>query len=195
VVAGDFDNDMDVDLYLSSVSSTVNLSNVYYENRGDGTFILKENSGGIPGFSGEVFLSEYNSGEKMAVADYDNNGFLDIFLTCGFFPTASNNHLLSSPILYRNLGNENNWIEIELQGTLSNRDAVGARVVVTAGGKNQLREQSGGMHSFAQNSQRLHFGLGKNQLVEEVTVCWPNGSVQKEKNIKANQIYRISEKK
>ena len=159
VTAGDFDNDMDMDLYLSCVSATVNLPNIYYENRGDGTFVKKDSGGGAPGFSGEVCLTDYNSGERIAVADYDNDGFLDIFLTCTFFPAESDTYLFSYPILYRNLGNDNNWIEIELEGTQSNRDAVGARVVVTAGGKSQIREQSGGMHLFAQNSQRLHFGF------------------------------------
>ena len=79
-----------------------------------------------------------------------------------------------------------------MQGTQSTRDAVGARVIVTAGGVDQLREQNGGYHRWAQNDRRLHFGLKNNSLVD-IVVYWPSGLVSSFDNIAANKLYRIVE--
>lgn len=62
--------------------------------------------------------------------------------------------------LFQNRGNENHWLMIDLEGTVSNRDGIGAHVLMETEGVVQRRVQSGGMHSFAQNHQRIHFGLG-----------------------------------
>lgn len=194
VVTGDFDNDMDVDIYMGCISPTINLPNIYYENKGDGTFVKIPDACGASGYSGTLSYTEVREAEKIAVADYDNDGFLDILLSEVTFPAFTRIYLFSPPVLLRNKGNTNNWIEIDLEGTVSNRDAIGARVIVTAGGKSQLREQLGGCHTYAQNSKRLHFGLGKNKTIEEITITWPSGIVQKIKDIKANQILHIKEK-
>ncbi|MGK7895720.1 MAG: ASPIC/UnbV domain-containing protein [Xenococcus sp. (in: cyanobacteria)] len=114
VVAGDFDNDMDVDLYLAI-------------------------------------------GQRLAVADFDNNGFLDIFAGSLTSRSRDRTYLGEAPQLFQNQGNDNNWIQFKLEGTTSNRDAVGARVILTTpDGTSQLREQNGGNHTFGQNSSRLH---------------------------------------
>lgn len=95
--------------------------------------------------------------------------------------------------LFQNQGNGNNWLEIDLQGTTSNRDGVGARVTVTSGGTNQIREQNTGIHAFAQNAQRLHFGLGGDTNITRLVVDWPSGTRQTFNNVAVNRIIRINE--
>ncbi len=95
--------------------------------------------------------------------------------------------------LFRNQGNSNHWLEIDLEGTVSNRDGIGSRVELETGGIIQIREQTGGMHRITQNHQRLHFGLGSHRLADRITVTWPSGLVQNLKNIKADQVLHITE--
>jgi len=82
---------------------------------------------------------------------------------------------------------------IDLVGTLSNRDGIGARVLVNAAGITQTRIQDGGVHERGQNHARLHFGMGKIGAAESVTVRWPSGKVQTLNNIPSNQVIRIEE--
>jgi hypothetical protein len=95
--------------------------------------------------------------------------------------------------LFRNGGNANHWIELDLEGVDSNRDGVGAKVFATAGGKVQLREQNGGYHRWSQNHPRVHFGLAGNSTVTELRVEWPNGPVDTIPNVAADRIYRVTE--
>jgi hypothetical protein len=185
VAAGDFDNDMDIDLYLVCTGPIENLPNRLYENDGKGNFTLVPDAGGAAG-------SKLGRGDVVAVADYDRDGFLDLFVTNGADP--------SSPFvdegphqLFRNQGNGNHWIEIDLEGTVSNRDGIGASVVLEAGGVVQIRGQGGGMHRFTQNHQRIHFGLATHKTVDRLTIRWPSGIVQRLENIAANQILTIRE--
>jgi len=186
VVSGDFDNDMDLDLYLvcgiwriSDEFPDKNIPNIFYENLGNGTFTPVENAGGAGG-------TDLGGGESVSMADYDNDGFLDLFLT--------NSHMSHGPTqLYQNLGNQNHWIEIDLVGTGSNRDAVGSRVLVNAADTTQVREQNGGGHYRGQNYQRLHFGLAENTIIESIIVFWPSGIANKISNVPSNQIIEIKE--
>lgn len=183
VVSGDFDNDMDLDIYLGCSLGVSNYPNILLENVGNGEF---RQVAGAAGASG----TDAGRTESVAVADYDNDGFLDLFVTNGNGPYPFN----SGPHqLFRNLGNANHWIEIDLAGTASNRDAVGATVYVTAGSITQMREQGGGIHSYSQNHQRLHFGLAGNTSASSIEVVWPNGNRQKINNVPADQILRIVE--
>lgn len=185
VAAGDFDNDMDVDLYIVASDGAVNSPNVLLDNQGDGTFVPVEFAGGAAG-------SNLGLGESVVAADYNLDGFLDLFVTNGFVP--------QQPLpddgphqLFRNLGNENHWLLIDLEGVQSNRDGIGARVLVTAGGVTQLREQNGGIHKWSQHHQRLHFGLGTNTVIDEIEITWPSGIIQRIQNIAADQLFTIVE--
>jgi hypothetical protein len=183
VAAGDFDNDMDVDLYLVCGSSVANTANVLLENRGDGTLRVIPGAGGAAGSSRGI-------GDSVAVADYDRDGFLDLFVTNGrdVVPLCDGPHQL-----FHNRGNANHWLELDLRGTASNRDGIGARVVVTAGGVSQLRTQDNGMHDRAQNFRRLHFGLGPNASADDVVVEWPSGRVQRLTGVHADQVLVVVE--
>jgi hypothetical protein len=122
----------------------------------------------------------------VAVADYDNDGDLDIFV--------SNNG--EAPQLLRNDGgNSNHWLEIFLIGARSNRDGVGARLKVTAGSLVLHEQRKGGMSYQSAQDPRLHFGLGQNATVRSVEVIWPSGAVTKLENLKSDQIISIEEGK
>lgn len=185
VTSGDFDNDMDIDLYLTCTGPVENLPNRLLENDGMGNFSLIPGAGGAAG-------SQFGRGDVVVTADYDMDGCLDLFITNGHDPT--------SPLtekgphqLFRNQGNDNHWIEIDLEGVESNRDGIGARVELEANKIIQIRDQSGGMHRITQNHQRLHFGLGKHSRVDRITVAWPSGIVQHLNNVGADQILHIKE--
>lgn len=184
VVAGDFDNDMDVDLYLVCRGQVSNLPNLLLENDGNGVFRAVPLAGGAEG-------STAGRGDSVAMADFDNDGFPDLFVSNGNGEVP----FTDGPYqLFRNTtANGNHWLELQLRGVRSNRDGVGARVIVTAGGKSQLREQSGGVHRLSQNFQRLHFGLAGNSTATSVTVYWPSGTVQTLNGVAADQILQVLE--
>ncbi len=179
VTAGDYDNDMDVDVYLVCKGLVENLPNLLYVNDGSGNFTPVPAAGGAEG-------SMLGRGESAATADYDLDGFLDLFVTNGEGapPFADGPHQL-----FRNLGNDNHWLEVDLVGTASNRDGIGARLELSAGGVVQLREQVGGMHWRSQDHQRIHFGLGQNTVVDSLLVRWPSGETQLIEQIPADQVY------
>ncbi|WP_176371576.1 PKD domain-containing protein [Desulfosediminicola flagellatus] len=184
VVTGDFDNDMDVDIYVVNSMFVQNTPNSLYENTGAGDFIEVPDAGGAAG-------TTLGLGDHVVTADYNRDGFLDLFVTNGRYPPPFD-HL--GPIqLFKNNGNNNHWIEIDLVGTTSNRDGIGARVLVTAGGKTQLREQGGGMHRDSQNHTRIHFGLGQNSTIQSLEVQWPSGIVQVLENLAADKIIQVVE--
>ncbi len=96
--------------------------------------------------------------------------------------------------LLRNVAaNANHWLMIDLEGTRSNRDGIGAVVRVTAGGRTQVRVQDGGVHHRAQNHARLHFGLAGQAQADQITVHWPSGAVQQLSAVTANQVLRVRE--
>ncbi len=188
-VAADFDNDMDLDIFMACRDGVSNLANRLYLNDGTGQFTLATGSWGATGPVGfGVGLSE-----NVVTTDYDVDGFVDLYVTNGLKLFPEEPYVAGGPDkLFRNLGNGNNWIELDLEGTVSNRDAIGAIVTLTAGGIAQRREQNGGYKRWAQNDRRMHFGLAGNGSAN-IEVRWPSGAVNSFNAVGANGVYRLVE--
>jgi len=185
VVTGDFDNDMDLDLYVVRTGPAVNLWNKLFENIGGGDFEVVTTGGGASGVTTGV-------GDSVSMVDYDQDGFLDLFVTNGRSGSllSQNGHHQ----LFHNTGNSNHWLEIDLIDANTNFQGVGAKVYATTpDGVVQLREQGGGMHRATQNHMRLHFGLGANTEVDLLEIHWPSGFVQQLTDIPADQILSVEE--
>jgi len=123
-------------------------------------------------------------GRSVALADLWNRGVLDAVV-------ANQNGPL---LVYRNtVSPENHWVEFELEGSASNRSAIGAQVKVFWKGQQQLQEVSGGSGFCAQNGRALHFGLGKADGVVRVDVRWPSGKTQTLTAPPVNQRHKMVE--
>jgi len=97
-------------------------------------------------------------------------------------------------LLYKNtVDPQNQWIEFDLEGTASNRSAIGAQVRLFWNGQQQLQEVSGGSGFAAQNDRRLHFGLGKNPRLEKAEIRWPSGKLQVIDSPVPGQLHKIKE--
>jgi hypothetical protein len=98
------------------------------------------------------------------------------------------------PVLLRNDGgNANHWLGIKLVGIKSNRDAVGAKVTVTAGGRRRNKQRLGGTSYCSASDPRLLFGLGTGTKIDGIEVKWPSGEISNLKNVGANQYLTIKE--
>ena len=123
-------------------------------------------------------------GRGVALADFDNNGAMDVLVTNSDAP----------PTLYRNtLVQNRHWVEFKLTGTRSNRFAIGARVKVVTGLTTQIREINCGNGYQSQSTLRLHFGLGAARQIDLVEVRWPNGAVETFKNVAADRLIQLTE--
>jgi len=183
VVAADFDNDMDLDLYLACHSMIGNPSNILYENMGQGIFQLVENAGGAGG-------SMEGRADTVSTADYNRDGFVDLLVTNGLGQAP----FADGPTqLFHNQGNDNHWIEIDLEGNESNRDGIGAYLLLTTNDISQYRLHGGGMHRYTQDSTRIHFGLANNKTADSLVIHWPSGTVQTLLNVPANQTIHVIE--
>jgi len=177
---GDYDNDGYLDLFVASY----NAPNRLFHNNGDGAFTQ---------VVGAVFANDPNSGiycQSCGWVDYDNDGFLDLFVA-----RAPDNGTTSN-LLYHNNGNTNAWLEVKLVGTVANRSAIGAKVRVhaTIGGKTfwQLREINSGQDRSIQ-PLIAHFGLGDATNVDTLRIEWPSGTVQELHDLTPRQILSITE--
>ncbi len=116
--------------------------------------------------SGEAGVDNDLDGRGIGMADLDGDGLLDLYQTNAAQPA----------LLFRNAAPKpGHWLGLKLAGTRSNRDAIGARVVVRAGAESWLREVNGGNAYASQSTTRLHVGLGTVDKVDAVEVRWPSG--------------------
>ncbi len=149
-----------------------------YRNLGNGRFQDVSSLMG-PG------ITEQFSSRGAAFGDYDNDGGMDALIL----------NMNDTPSLLHNVGgNRGNWIKLKLLGTTCNRTAIGARVRVTVGKHTQMDEVHSGTSVMSQSDLRLHFGLGKAEMVDVIEVVWPTTrKVERFRSVKANQILTIRE--
>ncbi len=156
----DWDNDGDLDIAIASL----------YEAH----FTRLYRNDGATGFTDVTYEAGIAVRDNVSLSwsDVDEDGDLDLLLSDrGGDPYV---HLFLNRV-----GQDSPWIELELEGTASTRDAVGARVTLTAGGKSQLRDvRDGGGHGGAQQTHWIHFGLGAAQAVDTLTVRWVGGATE-----------------
>src|SRR5207247_296546 len=170
----DFDNDGHLDLFVANGQPNgTGVKDLLYRNRGDGTF-EKITLGSL--------VNDNSAGDGCAWGDYNNDGFLDLFVTN---LNGQNN------FLYRNNGNSNHWLTIQCAGRISNRSAVGTRLELTAeiAGTpvRQIREISAGSGYGSQNSLLVHFGVGQTTNIPGLRIRWPSGLVQDLANLRVDE--------
>ena len=184
----DYDNDGDQDIALTNDEAFFPFEGIGWEQR-PSPMILWMNSGDatFTDVSSEEGFLEASNGAGMVNLDYDKDGDLDLFVV----------NQWNNPMLLRNdLESENHWLRITLEGTLSNRDGIGAFITIEAeeGGDTQVSEFNPTNTYLAQLEPAVHFGLGPElESVFRVTVLWPSGAVQELKNVLVNQVLHIVE--
>src|SRR5271168_3721580 len=145
---------------------------------------LNDGSGKFVDVAQAVGVTDTYDGRAVAFADLWNRGVLDVLVANERGPL----------LIYKNtVTPENKWIEFALEGTASNRSAIGAQVTLYWNGQQQRQEVSGGSGFAAQNDRRLHFGLGKNPRIEKAVIRWPSGKVQTIDQPAPNQMHKIKE--
>ena len=187
VVFADYDNDADLDLSIVNGHVIDNVARVRSGGQHAQPHLLLQNTGGrfrnVSRDAGPAFAID-RVGRTLAAADIDNDGDLDFLRTSNGGP---------ADLLRNDGGNRGNAVLVRLIGTASNRDAIGARVRLTAGSRTQIREVSGGSSYLGQNDIRLHFGLGSSSMVDRVEIQWPSGKTETLQTLAANQILTVRE--
>jgi hypothetical protein len=145
---------------------------------------LNDGTGRFIDVARAVGVTDVYDGRAVALADLGNRGVLDIVVANQKGPL----------LVYRNtVAPGRAWLEFELEGTASNRSAIGAQVSLFWQGRRQVQEVSGGSGFAAQNQRRLHFGLGLGAHADKAVIRWPSGKVQTIDKPAVNTLHRIKE--
>ena len=168
----DIDNDGDLDLLIGFTLQEFLAGNVLLLNDGTGAFTDATALSGID-----------ENGGYIAFGDYNEDGFVDLLF-------ASFTRRITA--LYRNNGNANHWLRVELVGRQSNRHGIGARVIATSDELEQMREILGGM-GRQQDEYIAHFGLRERTQVDRLEIRWPSGQVDVLRDIPVDQKIRVFE--
>ena len=183
----DLDNDGFPDLFVAtgSVYPEVEKKNpaypfrtprIVFRNLGDGRFeeLIEEAGPGI---------ADPHASRGCAFGDFDNDGDVDVLVW----------NMNEPPSLLRNdVSGGNHWLKVQLMGVHSNRSAIGARVVVRYGERQQTQELSAQSSFYSSNDRRLHFGLG-NEAVASLSIRWPNGQVESISKVASDQLIVVKE--
>lgn len=172
----DYDNDTDLDLYVSNAFNGLDNSNALFQNIGNGQFSLPFPNG-LPGDTLGSFSNVYG--------DLNNDGFPDIAVS----GAPSNPHMLWE----NTAATGNNWLKIRLVGVTSNRDGIGSWVEVYADGQKQVRYTYSGIAYLGQNTSYEMFGLGNTSIVDSIHIKWLNGQEDKYYDIPTNQHLELIE--
>jgi hypothetical protein len=178
----DLDNDALLDLFIANGhvypdvartgTSTYKQRNQVFRNAGKGRFRHVTTEVGGP-------LLVEKSSRGAAFGDYDNDGDIDVLVVA----------IDDRPSLLRNDSESGRWITLRLEGTRSNRSAIGAKVTIEAGGRRHVAEVRSGGSYISHNDMRVHFGLGAAEGVDKVSIRWPSGLVETAGTLAAGRFY------
>jgi hypothetical protein len=189
----DFDNDGWPDILIATGNVYPEVEKIFkdYPHRGprlvfqnlrNGTF--KE----VTAQMGSGILSPKSS-RGCAFGDFDNDGDVDVLVMNMNEPPL----LLRNDYINKRTRETNNWLELKLIGTKSNRSAIGARLLLKAGSRVQVQEITSQSSYYSHNDSRLHFGLGQNEKVDAIEIRWPSGFTETLRDVPANRIVTIKE--
>ena len=185
----DFDNDRDLDLVMTNGVDLDVDEDAQYRDDPMRFWINPGNGVSMRESSSDVGVTDDRSGKGLLVFDYDRDGDQDLFVV--------NND--DTPVLYRNDGgNAQDWLRVDAEGTLSNRDGLGAKVYLqqVEGGQEQLAVIGSVSHFLGQSEKVAHFGLGtmnEPSPVYRVRIVWPSGIEQELFDVARNQQITIVE--
>jgi hypothetical protein len=179
----DFDLDGDEDLFIvNGFYFEDNEQNTYYKNfTVDGNITFVDDSANSA-------LAEFTRSTEATDFDYDNDGDLDLFVTNQSQPSF----FYENKLIDAGQSNNLNWLRVDLEGTISNRDAIGTKVSITTS-NGVFNRYYTGVGFLSQNSQPVHFGLGNATQILELKIKWPSGLVDTYQNIKSNVIIKATE--
>jgi hypothetical protein len=193
-VWGDYDNDGFLDLFVTCAGADASTlgqgnANLLYHNNGDGTFTDVAAAEGVQ-------LQDNTSLHKGAAwVDYNNDGFLDLILKDGIGPASrTGTGALGYHRLFKNTGNQNHFIKVNIVGVQSNKSGIGARVTVTYTGRRSFRQNNGGGGGeyASQGSEPLRFGIGR-ATAARVKVIWPSGIMDVLRSVAADSTLTVVE--
>jgi enediyne biosynthesis protein E4 len=184
----DYDNDGDLDLVEVNGHVIDNIAEARSGGRHAQRRLLLQNTGAgrfrnVSAQAGPAFAVE-SVGRTIVQADIDNDGDMDLLIT---------NNGGRAELLRNDGGHQANALIVRLVGSVSNRDAIGARLRLTAGQRTLVRDVTSGVSYQGQSDLRVHFGLGERTRADALEIRWPNGGVQKIAGMAANQIVTIRE--
>ena len=167
----DYDNDGLEDLYVVSGHLRIRgfTDNSNYELEQPNVLLKNTGDSKFKNVSLESGADDAGVGRGGAFFDYNSDGCLDIFVV---------NYGQQAKLFQNQCASSNNWVILRLEGTLSNRNGIGARIEVTTGDVTQIREISGGSGHMGQNMPEAHFGIGNNQTIDSIKIVWPSGNRQ-----------------
>jgi len=181
----DFDNDGDLDVAATNGMDIPNSPYVDDPMR----LWVNDGAGGFTERAAELGLTDTGLGRGLLRFDFDRDGDLDLFVA----------RANDTPILYRNnRGDEQSFLRLDLEGTTSNRDGIGALIELIVDldrpDDRQVREVSAGPHFVSQSEFIAHFGLGPDvAFVDELLIRWPSGVEQRLSDVAANQTLHLVE--
>jgi hypothetical protein len=177
----DFDNDglLDILIFHGGLIHLVPLEHTLFRGSGSGHFVdVSREAGSV--------LSVRTTARGACFADYDNDGKVDAFLI---------NLGAKGTLLHNVSTNTGHWIAIQLKGTKSNRDGIGARVEVFAAGKRQTAERVAGSGYLSQDDSRMHFGLDAATSIDKLLIHWPSGREQTLEKLSVDRVLTVEEPK
>jgi len=180
----DFDNDGHLDLYHTNGWVHVErFASEKYDTDPSRLFI-SDGAGAFTEISEEAGIADSERGHGIVCADFDNDGDIDIF--------QMHRNENNAGTLWRNDGSANNYLKVKLEGRAPNTAAAGARITLTAGDRNQMREITIGSNFTSQNPLVQLFGLGA-RTQADLAVEWPDGAATTRENVAAGQLVTIQQ--